>query len=1104
MLTPTRLRKFLVKTLFAMSFWTILIGTSQRLSAQAISGDLVGVVTDPSGAVVSGLKVEAVNTATGVKFDATTAASGEYRFTNLQVGHYSIQASGNSLAGGYKDVTVQLNQTVTANITAAVSANATSVEVNSSAVTIDTTTSQIQTTFDTKQLQDLPTTSLGTNGVLNLSLLNAGASSSGGVGEGTGPALSGQRPTNNNFTIEGVDNNNKTVPGPVMIVPNDAVQNFTVLQNQFSPEFGHSSGGQFNTVVISGTNQFHGRAYEYFQNRNLNAIASLAKQTPTPNPRYDNNRFGLQIGGPIIRNKIFFFTDQQYNPVGQVGLSSNQCAPTTAGYTTLSALPGVSAANLALLKQYVGVGTPNSQSSCHGTLPTAAPGGAFEIGEVDVSGPNFTNTYTTVNSIDVNISPRDQLRFRYLYSNQAATATGPANPIFWLPSPTKQHLVAISEYHTFTPMVLNEFRLGYNRSSTVSPFSSVPFPTANTFPNINIDDTGAQIGPGGPNAYTQNLYQVTDNVTWTKGKHTFTLGGEARKYIAPTNQPNRINGDYEWSTTDLFLRDVAPDVIGQRSSGNNPYYADQTAFYGYANDNWRISPNFTANLGIRYEFTAVPVGERQQTLNSVSSVPGLISFTAPQPQYRNFVPRLGFAYSPGVSGHTSIRGGFSMAYDVLYDNLGRAYRPPQIAPYCDVAAPSSAVCPFSATAFLANGGFPGATGPSFTTFPSAQAARAATGFFIPNQTLPYSENWTLGIQHIFSRKYTVEVRYVGTRGIHLTAQILQNRIDPITATHNLPTYLSAPNQALLNSLPLTLNHLQTPGLNVAPAYYSAGFTGSLTMLQPYGASNYNGLQTQFNRSFDKGLQFQVAYTYSHTLDNSTADVSSTTLTPRRPQNDQDIAADYSTSSLDHRHRVTVQMIYDVPFFKHSSNWLEKNVAGNWEVGPIYTMQSAGVYTPQSGVDSNLNGDTAPDRTIINPGGVAGTGSAVTPLKNSSNQIVAYLATNPSAQYIQAGLGAYANAGRNTGTIPRINNFDLTSVKRVTSYREYAFEFQAQAYNVLNHSQYTAGSINAIDSIGSFTGAQTKFINPSNPSFNNPKVAFSNNARSLQLVAKFIF
>jgi hypothetical protein len=276
------------------------------------------------------------------------------------------------------------------------------------------------------------------------------------------------------------------------------------------------------------------------------------------------------------------------------------------------------------------------------------------------------------------------------------------------------------------------------------------------------------------------------------------------------------------------------------------------------------------------------------------------------------------------------------------------------------------------------------------------------------------------------------------------------------------------------------------------------------MLQPYGASNYNGLQTQFNRSFDNGLQFQVAWTYSHTLDNSTADVSSTTLTPRRPQNDQDIAADYSTSSLDHRHRVTAQLIYDVPFFKHSSNWLEKNVVGNWEVGPIYTMQSAGVYTPQSGVDSNLNGDTAPDRTIINPGGVAGTGSAVTPLRNSSNQVVAYLATNPSAQYIQAGLGAYANAGRNTGTIPRINNFDLTAVKRVTVFREYAFEFQAQAYNALNHSQYTAGSINAIDSIGSFTGAQTKFINPSNPSFNNPKVAFSNNARSLQLVAKFIF
>ena len=198
----------------------------------------------------------------------------------------------------------------------------------------------ISNTFETKQTQDLPTASVGL-GVLNLSLLNAGVTSSGGVGAGTGPSISGQRPRNNNFTIEGVDNNDKSVTGPLVTVPNDAVDNFTVLQNNFSAEFGHSSGGQFNQTIKSGTNSFHGKLYEYFQNRNLNAMDSLVAESlrsngdPVTNPRFDDNRFGGQIGGPIIKNKLFFFSNFQYEPLGQVGSASVGYAPTAAGYAAL-------------------------------------------------------------------------------------------------------------------------------------------------------------------------------------------------------------------------------------------------------------------------------------------------------------------------------------------------------------------------------------------------------------------------------------------------------------------------------------------------------------------------------------------------------------------------------------------------------------------------------------------------------------------------------------------------------------------------------------------------------------------------------------------------
>jgi len=249
----------------------LLLFLSAAAFGQAISGDLVGIVKDSTGAVVANATVDATNLQTGFKASSTTNSNGEYRFINLPAGHYSLAASSGGMKGGYADIEVTLNKTQTANITASVAGAATTVEVSEQATTIDTTTAQIENTFTTKQLQDLPITSTG-SGVLNLSLLNAGVASSGGMAAGSGPSISGQRPRNNNFTVEGVDNNNKSVTGPLLQIPNDTVDNFTILQNQFSPEFGHSSGGQFNQTIKSGTNQFHGKAWEYFQNRNLNAI----------------------------------------------------------------------------------------------------------------------------------------------------------------------------------------------------------------------------------------------------------------------------------------------------------------------------------------------------------------------------------------------------------------------------------------------------------------------------------------------------------------------------------------------------------------------------------------------------------------------------------------------------------------------------------------------------------------------------------------------------------------------------------------------------------------------------------------------------------------
>ena len=315
---------------------------------QAINGNIVGTVTDPSGAAVSNADVTATNPATGFTVTAKTNETGGYRFDNLPVGDYRVTTR----AAGFRTTTVLvnvlLNATATANVHLELGAATETVEVSGAAPIIDTTTANLQNTFESRMLQDLPTANFGlaTNGqnlgVLNLSLLDAGVGSSGGLGAGTGPAISGQRPRNNNFTVEGVDNNNKGVTGPLIYVPTDAVSNFTLLQNQFAPEFGHSTGGQFNIVIDSGTNTFHGKLYEYFQNRNLNAIdQAVANATTTgkpENPRLDNNRFGGQVGGPIFKNKLFFFVNYERNPLGLATfLGQPILAPTSAGYATLGA-----------------------------------------------------------------------------------------------------------------------------------------------------------------------------------------------------------------------------------------------------------------------------------------------------------------------------------------------------------------------------------------------------------------------------------------------------------------------------------------------------------------------------------------------------------------------------------------------------------------------------------------------------------------------------------------------------------------------------------------------------------------------------------------------
>ena len=1099
-------------------FTFLLLATTASLitntNAQIISGDLVGTVLDKSGSAIPGASIEAVNTETGVKYHTESGATGEYRFNNLPVGTYNVSgAAANFATTTVSAFKVELNKTTTLQITLDVKGAVTTVEVSGAVATLDTTTAQVSSTFQDRQNADLPTASVG-NGVLNLSLLSAGVASSGGVGAGTGPSVGGQRPRNNNFMIEGVDNNDKSVTGPLVFVPNDAVAEFSLLQNQFSPEFGHSSGGQFNQVVKSGTNSFHGLAYIYNQNRNYNALDTLQSlEGFTSPPRFDQNRIGGQIGGPVIKNKVFFFVNYEYNPLGQAGGAGSTCAPTAAGFSTLDSMSGLSATNLQIFKQNVPAGT-STNSSCKSIT---VAGQSIPTAGLEIVAPSFTNGKFLTTSMDYNISNSDQLRGRYIYNSVIGLDTAATLPQFFLSQPNKFHLVAINEYHTFTPTLVNEFRLGYNRFDQTVDSGNFSFPGLDSFPNLQFNDLNfLQVGPdpNAPQFTIQNTYQAADAITWTKGRHTLKFGLEGRKVIAPESFTQRSRGDYEYNTIGAYLQDLAPNSLAERSLGNPVFYGDQSSISWFVNDNWRVRPNLTLNLGLRYEYTTIPTGQRLQALNQAASVPGLIDFSEPQAAKNNWGPRVGFAYSPGSSGRTSIRGGVGISYDVLYDNLGILSLPPQLSGTVDCAPVGNFNC---AQPFLASGGIPPSTG-GVQTFPDVASQRAATAAWVPvNQKSPKAIDWTLGVQHTFKSDYTVEVRYVGTRGIHLPTQVQINKQSPVTASFSLPTFLAAPSQATLNASTIDLAAIENAS-NIVPAFDQAGFNQSnITAFLPAASSSYNGLAVQVTKRMSHGLQFIGAYTFSHTIDNATADVFSTVLSPRRPQDFQNLSADRANSILDHAHRLTLAVIYDEPFF-NNSHWLLKNTLGNWEIAPIYTYQSPQWTTVQSGVDSNLNGDSAPDRSILNPNGVKGTGSGVVPLCNNTvsscpatlddalnnpNGVVGYLAVNPNAQYIQAGYGTFATVGRNTLALNPINDVDVTLVKRFNLAERYKVEFQAQAFNLFNHPQYVGGSINQITSIG-FTGAERSMLLPDNASFNRPQDVFASNSRTMQLVLKIFF
>ncbi|HEX8136809.1 MAG TPA: carboxypeptidase regulatory-like domain-containing protein [Pyrinomonadaceae bacterium] len=1104
-----------------------------------------GIVTDATGALVPGAKVTISSKTSNYKAETLTTSEGEYRFSDLIPGDYSITIeAANFKTLTLSDVRAELGRV--ADVPAQLQAGAITETVNVSAggaELVETTTTQLSKSFNERQVVELAQTNVGGafgGGVNNLALLAPGVTSSGGVGVGTGGSVGGQRPRNNNFVLDGIDNNDKSVTGPQTYVSPETVAEFTLIQNQFSAEYARSNGGQFITVTKSGTNDFHGSFYGFFRNRYLNALDTSQKvagitRDPADGdlfmPRSDYFRGGANVGGPIYlpnfgegprsvhsgKDRLFFFASYERLQTGSAAAPGGITTPTAQGFTILNSIPGLSATNLGVFRLYTPVAPINDAGF------VTVNGVNVPIGNVTFAAPNFLKQNNVVTNIDYNQSTKTTHRWRFNMTNQISVDTTANLPVFYVNLPAKQRLFSYSLFHTFTSNLSNETRIAYRRSEGNVPVGPQVFPGLDAFPNIGLGDLGLNIGPNGnaPQTGIENNYQIVDNLTYLVGNHSLKFGGDFRKLISPQRFVQRERGNYEYSTLDLFLRDVSPDLLGQRNVGGSTYYGDQKILYAFVQDDWRIRPNVTLNLGVSYSYQEMPKGTRDQALNAISSVPGVIEFREPKTQMKNFAPKFGIVYAPnftegllgrvfGSNGKSSIRAGFSMGYDYLFDNLYTLSPPPQAQQTVDIPDLTA-----QTPNFLAQGGIspiPGATGND------PVASRLATSSFIPDQEVPYSLTWSLSIQRQFRTNWSAEVRYIGTRGIHLVTQNRINRVGKVGIPGNpgLPTFLSAPTQAQIDALPLNLATINAR-TNFAEPFRSAGFTGnSVIAFLSNGNSSYHGASAQLTRRFDKGFQMTAAYTWSHLIDDTTAEVFSTDLTSRRVEEFQELRRERADSALDRRHRFVMSSIYELPFFRNSSNKWVRTILGGFNFAGTWTVETGEKATVLSGVDANLNGDAAGDRAIRNPAGVRNTSSTVSALlrtctafnvngtcaQTNAARTVGYVANNPNAEYIQAGPGAVSNSARNTLALPGINNVDFSIFKNFRFGETKRIQLRADLFNAFNHPQYIPGSLNDVAPVNTVGTANVNTIGRAE--FNRPDLIFVSNARVIQMALRFDF
>src|SRR6478672_7702282 len=964
----------------ALAIVTIALLCSVSSLAQVVKGSISGTVTDPQGAVVSGATVKATNEATAATLTTTSDSSGSFHFNLIPVGSYKVEMT----APGFK-TTVQNNIVVAAGrdsglgaIALTVGEVSTAVEVTAEAPLIETTQSQVTNTFSGTQL----TTFAGVTenqGLDNLALFIPGVSAARDNGfsntnGGTGFSVNGLRGRNNDQQIDGQNNNDNSVGGPGLFVSDtEFVQQYILVTSQFGPEYGRNAGSVVNVITKSGSNTWHGSVYEHENNTILNSMTNFQKRFATDAngnpltsiPRANDEFGGFTIGGPIVKNKAFFFGGFDQQLISQSTLyTSAGNVPTLNGIATLSAcFPG--SQSVAALKAFgpyaISSGNPTPFGTFLDNSNPSCPG--VELGGVERTLPTHTHNFNWVTRMDLQLGS-DAIMGRYLFNrgNNFNLDFGDAAAGFPVSVPALSQAVLLGDTHNFSPHVVNEFRVGFNRLNVVfatNTIGTVPSDTGIGQAISRATFTDPSLLPFGLNgAFPQgrivNTWQGQDNLNWVRGKHTFKAGVNYTYQRSPNTFLPNLNGAFRFADWQAFAANT-PNRVRIAAGSPTLDFREHDTFL-YAGDDWKIRPNLTINAGLTWTYYGQPANLFNDMTTQRENNPATAFWRQDIPLAdrvfpsldsvkTSFGPSLGFAYTPQwggfLTGHgkTVLRGGYRLLYDPPFYNI-----------YLNIAnsAPVVFLNTFTGSQITPSMVLPAHPfGPDVRAELSPQLQKLAFDprslgagevTISPNFGPDKVNSWNFDLERELTKNSALEVRYVGNHAYNLFQSVNGNPI--VTGNSTAPPGLTG-----CTSPQVLLGPKQTAN----PALGRADCSKGLVLERNNGDfSNYHGLQAEFRaNNLFKQLKVRAAYTYSHTLDNVSeifsSGVAGTTLA--FAQNPWDTGrGEYSYSGLDIPHQFSIAATEQLPFFT-GQHGLFGHVLGGWSVSANYIWASGQRYTP---------------------------------------------------------------------------------------------------------------------------------------------------------------